>query len=211
MSADLNQYYLQQMGIQLWTERPIHSCESKLFLLERQVAGCVKCTLNHTRSRTVFAKGNSQAKLMIIGDAPRLYEEQEGIPFADKAGYLLKLMLLSVGLSEQDAYFTNVLKCRVAENKVPLPDEIAHCKNYLAEQISLVAPQVLLALGSTAGHALIKKSASINQLREDLYYYDKIPCLISYHPAHLLKNPADKKKAYSDLLEVKRILLVGHE
>ena len=206
MSADLNQYYLQQMGIQVWTERPIHSCENKLFLLERQVSSCVKCRLHENRSKTVFAQGNPLARLMIIGEAPGFYEDKEGLPFAGKAGHLLKQMLFSIGLSEQDVYITNALKCRVSENNLPLPAEIAFCEDYLSQQISLVAPQLLLALGCIAGQVAIKKSLPLYQLRESLHYYDKIPCLVSYHPAHLLQNPADKKRAYSDLLEVKRIL-----
>ncbi|MDP1603214.1 MAG: uracil-DNA glycosylase [Legionella sp.] len=207
MSNEINQYYLQQMGIDLWTERSIHSCESKLSQLAMTVSNCVSCPLHQSRTQTVFSRGNPEAALMIIGEAPGLYEDEQGLPFVGKAGDLLNQMLLSIGLAEQDVYITNVTKCKTPENRPPAAEEMAQCGNYLSRQIDLVAPKLLLALGDFAGQFLARRTMPLNQLRTSLHYYNETPYYVSYHPEHLLGNPVDKKQAYADLLQVKKMLL----
>lgn len=206
MSHTLNHYYLQTMGIDVWVSREKKSSEKNLSQLADEVASCSRCVLHKTRTQTVFSRGNPLAKLMIIGEAPGFYEDKQGLPFVGKAGMLLNQMLQSVGLTEQDVYIANVLKCRPPDNRDPKQEEIVHCSGYLTEQIQLNNPHLLLALGRFAGQFLANKIAPLNQLRQKFHSYNNIPFLVSYHPAYLLRNPLDKKKAYADLLTVKKFM-----
>jgi uracil-DNA glycosylase len=206
MPNAINQYYLQQMGVQLWTERHRHSGASKLLQLERAVSNCESCSLHQSRSKTVFARGNPDAPLMIIGEAPGFYEDEQGLPFVGKAGALLNQMLHSIGLAEKDVYIANVLKCRPPDDRDPGADEMAQCGKYLSRQIGLVAPKLLLGLGQFAGQFLAGNTLPLKQLRSTLHYYQDTPCLVSYHPAYLLRSPSDKKKAFEDLLQIKKQL-----
>lgn len=207
MSDALNTYYLQTMGIDLWVQRQASpSCENDLSGLAKEVALCTLCSLHKTRKQTVFSRGNATAKLMIIGEAPGFFEDQKGEPFVGKAGSLLNQMLQSIGLGAEDVYIANVLKCRPPDNRDPAVDEIAQCSSFLMRQIELVNPQLILALGRFSGQFLLKKPLPLKQLRNNLYKYNTIPFLVSYHPAYLLRNPSDKKKAYIDLLAVQKFL-----
>lgn len=207
MSDVLKHYYLETMGIALWTEKTRDlSSERQLMQLEKKVSSCVLCPLSKTRSQTVFARGNAKAPLMIIGEAPGFYEDKQGLPFVGKAGFLLNHMMKSIGMTESDFYIANVLKCRPPNNRDPFPEEIVHCSEYLTEQIKIVSPRLILALGRFAGQFLLKKNLALNQLRNQIYDYQNTPFLVTYHPAYLLRNPKDKRKAYSDLLAVKNWL-----
>lgn len=202
----LNHYYLQQMGIEPWVLRQDNACEKKLNQLALQVASCTNCTLHKTRSQTVFSRGNYEAKLMIIGEAPGFYEDQKGLPFVGKAGALLDQMLKSIGLSDQDVYIANVLKCRPPDNRDPAAEEIQACSNYLSQQVAIVEPHLILALGRYAGQFLSGSLSPLHQLRSGIHDYQDTPFIVTYHPAYLLRNPKDKKKAYSDLQRVKALL-----
>jgi uracil-DNA glycosylase len=182
------------------------SCQVSLSALEKEVAACTRCPLHKTRKQTVFFRGNPQAKLMIIGEAPGFYEDQQGKPFVGKAGGLLNQMMQSIEMFEEHFYIANVLKCRPPNNRDPQVDEIAECSSYLARQIELINPRLILALGRFAGQFLLNKPLPLKQLRYVIHYYNKTPFMVSYHPAYLLRNPADKKKTYSDLLAVKKFL-----
>lgn len=202
----MRQYYLQQMGIEPWVLRETKVNKKNLSDLAREVSTCERCPLHETRKQTVFARGNSNARLMIIGEAPGFYEDQQGQPFVGKAGGLLNKMLSSVGLSEEDVYIANVLKCRPPNNRDPNAEEINQCCDYLAQQIDLVAPKIMLAVGRFAGQFLLKATLPLNKMRKKLHEYNGTPVLVSYHPAYLLRNPVDKKNAYSDLMLVKQLL-----
>ena len=207
MSDLLNHYYLQTMGIDVWLQRQVNpGCGKQLSALAGEVASCTRCALHKTRKQTVFSRGNPQAKLMIIGEAPGFYEDQQGLPFVGKAGGLLNQMISSIDMSEEDVYIANVLKCRPPDNRDPDFEEIAQCSAYLARQIELIEPRLILALGRFAGQFLLNKPLPLKQLRNELHYYKEIPFLVSYHPAYLLRNPKDKKKAFVDLLAVRRFL-----
>ncbi|MDR3503385.1 MAG: uracil-DNA glycosylase [Legionella sp.] len=185
------------------------SCEALLSALANEVAGCTRCPLHKTRKQTVFFRGSPQAKLMIIGEAPGFYEDQQGKPFVGKAGGLLNQMMHSVNLFENDFYIANVLKCRPPNNRDPQLEEIVQCRNYLEQQIELIQPDLILALGRFAGQFLLNKPVALNQLRNKIHYYKKIPFMVSYHPAYLLRRPVDKKKTYADLLAVRKFLEEG--
>lgn len=207
MPEELTRYYLQTMGIESFISRkknPIS--ESHLVALEGEVAACTRCPLHKTRTQTVFSRGNSKARLMIIGEAPGFYEDKQGLPFVGKAGSLLNQMLQSIEMSEDNVYIANVLKCRPPNNRDPAIDEIEQCTSYLTQQIDYIAPSLILALGRFAGQFLLKKTLPLNELRKTVHRYKNTPFLVSYHPAYLLRNPVDKKKAFIDLITVKKML-----
>lgn len=182
------------------------SCEALLTSLAKEVAACTRCPLYKTRKQTVFSRGSPHAKLMIIGEAPGFYEDQQGRPFVGKAGGLLNQMMHSIELNEEDFYIANVLKCRPPNNRDPQLEEILQCTSYLEQQIGILKPDLILALGRFAGQFLLNKPAALKQLRNTIHYYKNIPFIVSYHPAYLLRNPVDKKKTYEDLQAVKRFL-----
>lgn len=207
MTKALIPYYLQTMGIDRWVLRENKiSQEKELTKLAQQVASCTKCPLHKTRTQTVFARGNDKAKLLIIGEAPGYYEDQQGLPFVGKAGLLLNQMLLSIGMNEEDVYIANVLKCRPPNNRDPKIDEIEQCSPYLTQQIDLIKPILVLALGRFAGQLLYNKTVPLNQLRNSIHHFKQIPFIVSYHPAYLLRNPRDKKNAFLDLITVKQFI-----
>jgi uracil-DNA glycosylase family 4 len=207
--------YLDYMGIQTWTQFSADSLVEDtdasidtLGQLAAKVQACTDCGLSKTRTNAVFGVGDAHADLMIIGEAPGFYEDQQGEPFVGKAGKLLNAMLQSIGLSRDKVYIANILKCRPPNNRDPLPEEIASCTTHLEEQIDLIKPKLLLALGRIAGQFLVQRQSSLAALRGKLQTYapKQLPLLITYHPAYLLRNPKDKGLAYKDLLHLQSIL-----
>ncbi len=202
----MQNYYLEQMGITPWLVRDNPQRLSTLQKLATEVAACTRCPLHQTRSQTVFARGNPQAKLMIIGEAPGFHEDQQGLPFVGVAGGLLDQMISCIGLINNEVYIANVLKCRPPNNRDPQSEEITQCSSYLAQQVSLVKPTLLLALGRFAGQYLLNTTRSLTQMRSHKHDYQNIPVIVTYHPAYLLRNPSDKKRAYQDWLTVQQLL-----
>ncbi|MFA5960326.1 MAG: uracil-DNA glycosylase [Tatlockia sp.] len=208
MANELNGYYLQAMGItQYLLREPVPASKEQQFsLLAEQARACQNCPLHQTRKQVVFSRGNFNANLMVIGEAPGFYEDQQGLPFVGKAGQLLNCMLASIGLDEDAVYITNVLKCRPPENRDPEAFEIQQCSHFLTEQIACKAPRLILALGRFAGQFLCENTTPLAQLRNRIHRYQDTPVIVSYHPAYLLRNPKDKKKAFTDLRRVKDFL-----
>ncbi len=172
--------------------------------LQSAVAGCQACGLCRGRQNTVFGVGDTQADWMVVGEAPGENEDLQGEPFVGQAGQLLDNMLRAVGRGRsgsgaQAAYITNVIKCRPPANRNPLPEEVAQCAPYLARQVALVQPKVILAMGRFAVQALLQSSEPIGKLRGQVHRYQGVPVIVSYHPAYLLRTPADKAKAWADL------------
>lgn len=173
--------------------------------LEETVANCQRCQLCHTRTQTVFARGNPQARWMLIGEAPGEHEDRQGEPFVGKAGQLLDNMLAAAGLDrDRDVYIANVLKCRPPGNRNPAPEEILACQTYLQQQIRHVQPTLILALGRFAVQTLLQTEQSIGRLRGQLHQYQGIPLIATYHPAYLLRNLPDKAKAWQDMVLAKQ-------
>ncbi len=205
----MRDYYLDQLGIVAWEVRhrnPPNLSKSLLDELTTTVSTCTRCPLHLSRSNTVFARGNPDAKLMVVGEAPGFHEDQQGLPFVGKAGGLLNNMLSSVGFSQEQIYIANVLKCRPPNNRDPQAEEIKQCGSHLSRQIELINPALILAVGRFAGQYLLKSMLSLAKMRSRVHQYEGIDVIVSYHPAYLLRNPSDKKKAYEDLLVVKSIL-----
>lgn len=172
--------------------------------LRETVAGCEACGLCKSRKNTVFGVGDEHADWMIVGEAPGENEDLRGEPFVGAAGQLLDNMLHAVGRSRtgqgtQGAFVANVLKCRPPANRNPLPEEVVQCEPYLARQVALVKPRVIVAMGRFAVQALLKTTEPIGRLRGRVHHYEGVPVIVSYHPAYLLRTPTDKGKAWADL------------
>jgi len=179
-------------------------------LRERALA-CVKCPhLAASRTTVVFGVGNIDAQLMFVGEAPGADEDEQGEPFVGRAGQLLTKIILATGLSRADVYIANILKCRPdtpgqsAGNRPPTPEERATCIPYLQEQIDLIKPKAIVALGATAVDGLLGKAPGITKLRGKWQTYRGIPLMPTYHPAYLLRNQAmtEKRKVWEDILKV---------
>lgn len=206
---------LQALDIPIWVRRDVavsdhvdHVAAPSLELLQKCVADCTLCPLHKTRTQTVFGVGNTQAKILIIGEAPGFNEDQQGEPFVGRAGQLLNAMLQSIGLEREEVYIANILKCRPPNNRDPLPEEVAQCTPYLQQQIALIQPKILCAVGRIAAQYLLNTTLSLSKLRGKAHVYGdgKLPLLITYHPAYLLRNPSAKGDAYQDLLQLKTLI-----
>lgn len=172
--------------------------------LQAAVAGCEACGLCKTRRNTVFGVGDTKTDWMIVGEAPGENEDLQGEPFVGAAGQLLDNMLRAVGRSRsgegaKGAYIANVLKCRPPANRNPQPQEVAQCEPYLARQVALVKPKIIVAMGRFAVQSLLRTEEPIGRLRGRVHRYEGVPVIVTYHPAYLLRTPADKAKAWEDL------------
>jgi uracil-DNA glycosylase family 4 len=180
--------------------------------LAREIANCTKCALSRTRKQTVFARGNPEAAICFIGEAPGADEDAQGLPFVGRAGQLLDKMIEAMGLSpERDVYVTNIIRCRPPENRKPVATETAACIPYLHEQLDLVRPKVIVAMGNTAVGTLLNTTVGISKLRgEWKLYRGTTPLMPTYHPSYLLRPSAQqaeaKKQAWEDLQAVLREL-----
>ena len=173
--------------------------------LREEVAQCRACGLCESRKNTVFGVGNERAHWMIVGEAPGEQEDQQGEPFVGAAGKLLDSMLRAIGRGrgegspEQQVYIANTLKCRPPRNRNPEPAELAQCEPYLQRQIALIQPRIILAMGRFAVQQLLRSQEPIGRLRGRVHRYEGVPLVVTYHPAYLLRNLADKSKAWEDL------------
>ncbi len=180
---------------------------TELEVLRSQVAGCTLCGLHETRTQTVFADGRENARIMVVGEAPGANEDRTGLPFVGAAGQLLDLLLASVGLSRAESvYICNVLKCRPPKNRNPTTDEIQSCSPYLKRQIELVAPEVILAVGTFSAQLLTGQKSPLSKLRGAVHSYQGVPMLVTYHPAALLRNPGWTRSTWDDLQLLRHVL-----
>ncbi|HET9045895.1 MAG TPA: uracil-DNA glycosylase [Casimicrobiaceae bacterium] len=171
------------------------------------VDACTACGLCRTRKRSVPGVGDVHANWLLVGEAPGAEEDARGEPFVGQAGRLLDNMLAALGLARgENVYIANVLKCRPPNNRTPEPLEVAACRPYLDRQIALIEPKVVLALGKSAATTLLGVDATIASLRGRVHRYRGVPLVVTYHPAYLLRNLADKAKAWEDLLLARRTL-----
>lgn len=175
--------------------------------LADMVAGCRACELHRSRTRTVFGTGAQDAELMIVGEAPGADEDRLGEPFVGRAGQLLGAMLHAVGLTRQQVYISNILKCRPPGNRNPSAEEAAACQGYLDRQIALVQPSLILSVGAISAHNLLATDLPVGKLRGRLHRHPSgVPVVVTYHPAYLLRRPEEKAKSWADLQQVARAL-----
>jgi DNA polymerase len=173
-----------------------------LLQLADEIRTCTRCALHSARTQTVFARGNPTADLCFIGEGPGADEDEQGFPFVGKAGQLLDRMIAAMGFLRDDVYVCNIVKCRPPNNRKPEPAEMDACKPYLREQLELVAPKVIVALGATAVEGLLGVSGGITRMRGQWKLYRTIPVMPTFHPAYLLRTPAAKREVWTDLQAV---------
>lgn len=181
--------------------------------LRAAVMHCRRCPLHESRTRGVFGVGDRDARLMVVGEAPGAEEDRQGEPFVGRAGKLLDAMLRAIGEARGDGvYITNILKSRPPNNRDPRPEEVAACEPYLRRQIELIEPDVILAVGRVAAQNLLKTDRPLGRLRGCWHAYGPhdTPVRVTYHPAYLLRRPADKRKAWQDLKIVRARIEEAH-
>lgn len=173
--------------------------KTRLAKLAEEVASCRRCSLAETRTNVVFGEGSPRAKLMFIGEAPGREEDRQGRPFVGRGGQLLTKIIESIGLKREDVFIGNILKCRPPGNRNPQPGEIVKCSPYLIKQIEIIKPKIICALGTFAAQTLLNTTTPIGKLRGKFHDYKGIKLMPTYHPAYLLRNPAEKKAVWQDM------------
>ncbi|MBI2383875.1 MAG: uracil-DNA glycosylase [Gammaproteobacteria bacterium] len=177
--------------------------------LRAMVKDCRRCRLCETRTQTVFGVGPENAPLMVVGEGPGADEDAQGEPFVGRAGKLLDEMLKALGRSRKtDTFIANVVKCRPPNNREPAPDEAESCRPYLEQQLRLVKPMLIVALGRVAAQRLLVTDTPLSKLRGALHHWgpEGTPLMVTYHPAYLLRNPGEKAKSWQDLKAIDRFL-----
>ncbi len=169
--------------------------------LRERVRDCRACGLRAGCSQTVFGVGNTQADLLVIGEAPGADEDRQGEPFVGRAGQLLNAMLLAMGYQRESVFIANIVKCRPPDNRDPKPEEALQCEPYLLRQVELIRPRMILAVGRIAAQNLLKTDITVGKLRGRIHAFGerRIPLVVTYHPAYLLRSPDQKGKAWQDL------------
>ena len=174
--------------------------------IRQELGDCHRCPLCQKRTHIVFGEGNPQARLAFVGEAPGADEDMQGRPFVGKAGQLLTKIIQAMGLTRQDVYICNILKCRPPGNRNPKPDEITTCEPFLVKQLQVIQPKVICALGTFAAHTLLKTEVPITILRGRFHTYQGIHLMPTYHPAYLLRNPGAKKQVWEDMQMIMKTL-----
>jgi DNA polymerase len=170
--------------------------------IRAEIGDCRRCKLCSGRTQIVFGVGNPKAELVFVGEGPGAEEDAQGIPFVGKAGQLLTKMIEAMGFRRDEVYICNVVKCRPPGNRNPEPDEIEACEPFLRAQLGSIRPKVIVALGKFAAQTLLRDATPITRLRGNWREYCGIPLMPTFHPAYLLRNPAEKKNAWLDLRQV---------
>ena len=208
--SDLKSYleYLKGMGIhslpasEIKLEEPSPSRVITLEEVRKELGDCKRCKLHRTRRTIVFGEGNEKATLMFIGEGPGYDEDVQGRPFVGKAGQLLTKIIESINLSREDVYIANIVKCRPPQNRNPEPDEIQSCNPFLMNQIHVIQPKIICALGTFAAQTLLKTDTKISALRGKLFDLEGIKVIPTYHPAFLLRNPERKRDVWEDMKKI---------
>lgn len=167
------------------------------------ICNCQKCPLGKTRNKFVYGVGNINADVMIIGEAPGADEDRLGEPFVGRAGQLLDKILAAIQFTRQTVYIANILKCRPPNNRDPLPEEMEQCFPYLSEQIKLIKPKLICALGRIAAQALLQTTTPLGKLRNNWHEFEEVPMMVTYHPAALLRFPGYKRDTWEDVKKLK--------
>jgi uracil-DNA glycosylase family 4 len=228
MSTALRKEYLAALGLESWVVKraaaaaPGVAAPSALSDLEREatfdwtqlrerVSVCTRCGLSATRTQTVFGVGNPDADWLVVGEAPGAEEDLRGEPFVGRAGQLLNSMLRAIGLAREQVYIANVLKCRPPHNRDPNVVEAGECLPYLERQIALVRPKVMLVVGRIAAQKLLRVETPLSKLRQQVHRFgaSQVPLVVTYHPAYLLRTPADKRSAWEDLKFAREVAARG--
>ncbi|MCL5267619.1 MAG: uracil-DNA glycosylase [Bacteroidetes bacterium] len=188
-----------------WKIDPHWYESDSLGTLDSRISGCKKCQLGTTRKNFVFGVGNPNSKLVLIGEAPGADEDEQGEPFVGRAGQLLNKILAAVQLRREDVYICNIIKCRPPNNRDPLPDEVEACEPFLKKQLEIIRPKLILCLGRIAGQTLLKTNVTLTEMRNNIYEYQGIKVMVTFHPAALLRNPNWKRPAWEDVQKMRKL------
>ena len=182
--------------------KPAAQPQEPLSAIAAELAGCQRCKLGRDRTHLVFGVGNPDADLMFIGEGPGEEEDKRGEPFVGKAGQLLTKIIEAMGLTRENVYIANIVKCRPPQNRTPMIDEVETCYPFLRRQIAAVNPKIIVALGSPASQALLSVSIPISRLRGNFYKFGERQVMPTFHPAYLLRNPSEKRAVWDDMKKV---------
>jgi uracil-DNA glycosylase len=207
--------YLEALGVDVWLPRAAPERLPETPVADRRdapapgalgwdalracVSECTRCGLHRERTQTVFGVGDPSANWMLIGEGPGAEEDRRGEPFVGRAGKLLDEMLRAIGLARECVYIANTVKCRPPGNRSPSLDEAAACRPFLDRQIEIVEPAIIVALGKVAAQNLLGSDEPVGRLRGRRHQFRRIPLVVTYHPAYLLRSPAQKRLAWDDL------------
>ena len=183
------------------------SAADALAAIRADIGDCTRCKLHALgRTQVVFGVGSPEADLMFVGEAPGADEDEQGIPFVGRAGQLLTKIIEAIGLTRDDVYIANIIKCRPPQNRNPEPDEVATCEPFLFRQVDVIKPKVIVALGKYAAQTLLRSETPISRLRGQVLEYRGAKLVPTFHPAYLLRNPSSKREVWEDMKLVKRLL-----
>ncbi len=180
---------------------------AELDRLDDEVRGCVSCKLSRTRTYPAPGEGNVDADLLFIGEGPGEEEDRSGRPFVGRAGELLTKIIVAMGFTRESVFIANIVKCRPPENRVPEPDEVVACSPFLDRQIDIVKPKVICTLGLPSTRALLKITSGITAVRGKKHLYRGIVVVPTFHPAYLLRNPAEKPKVWQDVQMIAKLVV----
>ena len=187
--------------------RNLQTTPDTLPMVREEIGDCTRCKLHKLgRRQIVFGVGNPNADLMFVGEAPGRDEDIQGEPFVGRAGQLLTKIIEAIGLQRGDVYIANVIKCRPPENRNPEQDEVDTCEPFLFQQIDIIKPKVIVALGTFAARALLRTLDPISRLRGRIYEYRGAKLIPTFHPAYLLRNPSSKREVWEDMKVVRKLL-----
>jgi uracil-DNA glycosylase len=206
MDKKYQQYYLNQMGLQIWDRRSKDSNKQDGITIEDKALHGNSDLSIHDNTHAVIIRGSVEARLMVIVDGLLVSDEQENKYFTGKEGLLLEKMLASIGLAGKDAYIANIIKHQLPSSQDATTDEYIACRSYLIEQIKLVKPDIILGVGSFSAKLLLENDQSLSTIRQTLYRHEGKPIVFTHHPTYLLQHPTDKKQAFNDLTQVKQFL-----
>lgn len=183
---------------------PESGAETDLENFYQQIKHCQKCKLSKHRTKFVFGVGNPKASLMCVGEGPGYEEDQQGEPFVGAAGQLLNKILAAIGFERNEVYIANIVKCRPPNNREPEAEEISQCLPYLRQQIAMIQPKLLLALGKVAAQNLLGKNLPLNKFRGTVHKLGDIPVIVTYHPAALLRRAQLKRDTWEDVKTLRK-------
>lgn len=181
---------------------PVAAGDPRLKSISDRIASCRQCGLCQGRTNTVPGQGHPQPEIAFIGEGPGAEEDAQGLPFVGRSGQLLTRMIIAMGLTREEVWIGNIVKCRPPDNRVPLPEEMQACLPYLKEQLAILKPKAIVCLGATAVKGLLKAETGITKLRGQWQRFEGIDVMPTFHPAYLLRNPPAKKEAWEDLQAV---------
>lgn len=186
----------------------IQSKQAKLDEIKTKYKACTLCPLGtQGRKNVVFGSGNPNAEIMFIGEGPGRDEDIQALPFVGRAGKLLEKIIEAMGLTREKVFISNIVKCRPPQNRTPLPNESQICKNeILIKEINVVKPKAICTLGSVATQELLGEPVSISKARGNIFHFQNIPVMPTFHPAYLLRNPSQKKEVWSDMQQLMKLL-----